>query len=207
MTDNQDSKIIWGAQAKEALRREAYTPPTDRPLTAGDLALSALRLHDEYLSIPQDRGGPNGTKGRAHQAWLDAKASALTARPATSAASEGEGADDSISLFETVCEYLLGEGPLRGQQFGDEPPTMKSGRLARYWWRHDLREARDQIIAALASPPVSERERELEGLVVELLKHSVSLYGNPNDDDHGIGLIHARARALTAQPAGEPTHG
>lgn len=43
------------------------------------LAMRALELHDAYLAIPQDRGGPTGPKGRAHQAWLDAKALATGA--------------------------------------------------------------------------------------------------------------------------------
>ena len=59
------------------------------------------------------------------------------------------------------------------------------------------------VVQLQSAPPVSERERELEALVVELLGHSVSRFGNPTDETHGIGLIHARARALTAQPAGE----
>lgn len=58
-------------------------------------ALTALRLHDAYLAVPQDRGGPNGTKGRAHQAWLDAKAEALSLADAMLAqrarTTEGEG--------------------------------------------------------------------------------------------------------------------
>ena len=44
--------------------------------TAATLALQALQLYDVYTALPQDRGGPNGPKGRAHQAWLDAKAEA-----------------------------------------------------------------------------------------------------------------------------------
>lgn len=50
---------------------------TARLIAAAPDLLEALMLHDAYLALPQDRGGPNGTKGRAHQAWLNAKAAAI----------------------------------------------------------------------------------------------------------------------------------
>ena len=50
-----------------------------------DLALKALRLYEDYLALPQDRGGPTGPKGAALQAFLDAKTEALAADDAASA--------------------------------------------------------------------------------------------------------------------------
>lgn len=37
---------------------------------------------------------------------------------------------------------------------------------------------------------------ERDELIAELLRHSVSHYGNPTDETFGVGLAHARARAL-----------
>lgn len=48
-----------------------------------DLAIKALRLYEAYESLPTDRGGKNGPKGKAWQAFLDAKKEALNPEPIT----------------------------------------------------------------------------------------------------------------------------
>lgn len=51
-------------------------------------ALEALRLYDIYDKMPSDRGGKNGPRGRAYQAFVDAKEAALSpAQPPVGAAS------------------------------------------------------------------------------------------------------------------------
>ena len=46
------------------------------------------------------------------------------------------GVDVSDEMVEVV-KFLLGEGPLRGAWFGEEPPDAL-GPMPRYWWRKDL---------------------------------------------------------------------
>ena len=114
---------------------------------------------------------------------------ALSARPATSAASE-------------VVEGWLSD-------------AMDAALHKRDF---NLTEASDAILAALASPPVSERERELEGEVVRLREAGLAIYTYANDtlsgrvdgpDDRAwqracVVEVRNRARTfLTAQPAGE----
>lgn len=48
-----------------------------RLIAAAPELLEALMLFDAYLALPQDRGGPTGPKGLAHQAWIDAKNAAI----------------------------------------------------------------------------------------------------------------------------------
>lgn len=38
-----------------------------------------------------------------------------------------------------------------------------------------------------------------EGMIRELLEISISHYGHPTDESFGIGLLHARARALCGE--------
>lgn len=44
---------------------------------------------------------------------------------------------------------------------------------------------------------------ELFDVVAELLRHSVSHYGNPTDETDGVGLVHAKARAAIAKATGQ----
>lgn len=47
-----------------------------------------------------------------------------------------------------VFKFLLGEGPLRGVEFGDRHPDERGA----FWWRKDLRAARAAQPAASAEP-------------------------------------------------------
>lgn len=60
------------------------------------VALEALRLHKVWEDLPQDRGGANGPKGRALQAFLVARDSALSAQPA----------DDTADILKAVDGYV-----------------------------------------------------------------------------------------------------
>ena len=77
-----------GISAKESrkpvTRFNTFARPTTpealanaRLIAAAPELLEALMLFDAYLAIPQDRGGPTGPKGLAHQAWIDAKNAAI----------------------------------------------------------------------------------------------------------------------------------
>jgi len=48
-----------------------------RLIAAAPRLLAALRLYDHWAAMPQDRGGKNGPKGRAHAAFLAAKDAAI----------------------------------------------------------------------------------------------------------------------------------
>lgn len=190
MTDNQDSKI-----------GDAVQPPTDRPLTAGDWIewhggenpVPGQRVDVRFRDGSVDCGDPSddwdwpwGVSIPDH----DVIAYRI-ARPATSAASEGEGKP------EAIAEII--------RQWAPETPSS----------RHLCAEA---ILAALASPPVSERERELEGAaddlvgVVERIEGAVRHGTWRNESGERLKdtpewarfyLAVNRARRLTAQPAGE----
>lgn len=142
------------------------TPPTDRPLTAGDLeqiAFNLCSLHDFDPSFV-------ASQERFAKAVITEYE---RARPATSAASEVEGAVNHLTA------RLTKPGAFRI----DDEAHLRT------------------VLAALASPP-SERERELEALVADFLTfaRSGSHFAYP------LGSLQ-RLEALTAQPAGEPTHG
>lgn len=49
----------------------------NRVKEAGPDLLAALQLHIEYESIPADRGGENGRKGRAWKAFIEARDNAV----------------------------------------------------------------------------------------------------------------------------------
>lgn len=67
---------VQSDSSMQAMARSAEFRALEAEAVAADL-LDALRLHDAYMAIPQDRGGQNGPKGKAHQAWLDAKSAAI----------------------------------------------------------------------------------------------------------------------------------
>jgi hypothetical protein len=46
-----------------------------------------------------------------------------------------------LDELEGVVKFLLGERPLDGRWFGDDPPVTASGMKRHYWWRTDLRKA------------------------------------------------------------------
>lgn len=50
-----------------------------QPREVLERALKALRLFDTYERMPADRGGKNGPRGRAWQAFVEAKDAVLRA--------------------------------------------------------------------------------------------------------------------------------
>lgn len=52
--------------------------------------------------------------------------------------------DAALAKLETVIEFLMGEGPMKGRSFGD-----RYDHLGPFWWRTDLREARDDLLKAM----------------------------------------------------------
>lgn len=46
---------------------------------------------------------------------------------------------------DPVFAFLMGEGPLEGRHFGDDPPTNDKGRKTPYWWRTHLRTAIERL--------------------------------------------------------------
>lgn len=202
MTDNQDSKIISGAQAKEALRREACTPPTDRPLTAGDVPLlregdvlrdSAGRtctfdhmVRDDYLLA---RIGEGSSSGAGIGAFT------FVSRPATSAASEGEAMRLVPDRVLTDAIYWMARGYERVHSMPRVSDTELANKIEGA--KAALGRARD---AALASPPVSERERELEGALkrISAMTPGAANAGSPRDLHLTVKAI--ADEALTAQP-------
>lgn len=199
MTDDKGSKI--GGVVQE--------PPTGRPLTAGDAnaiaevawntarALSASEEEDDSGPWPPAAGLYSWQKDDSEycRAVEIAKAEAFLAAFFRPAASD-EGAGRALKELRFLANL--------------ERNTDRLGSvMIANWIIQDL--------AALASPPVSERERELEGALLEMvgvvraagvgnLMNGVQL----GQVAWGVKATDALARsdlALTAQPAGEPTHG
>ena len=204
----------------------AQTPPTDRPLTAGDWiewhggenpvpgTWAEVRHRGHIMGFKEGWGTADNMRWSHNGSNEDIIAYRLS-RPATSAASEGEGQELLVQLDDYFDRYI---GATRGEDMSLEEMLISKSRT---------------LLAALASPPVSERERELEGLFAALRENSwdlrcISLPTGGDDCDIGwrvVGHWQAEPReraiaevfhddpaaavraALTAQPAGEPTHG
>ena len=186
-------------------------PPTDRPLTAGDVPL--LREGDVLrCTNPHTRAHLEGQewifKKRTHNApgqgndivlkggHLSTWSGIFTfvSRPATSAASEGEWAVSKSDAIRAVDAC--------GGTYS--PDEERSGYADGH--REALTAALSVLSAlpALASPPVSERERELKGALEGLLNTSGA---RPSKGYNSMKYSEAVTRAenllLTAQPAGE----
>lgn len=156
MTDNQDSVTAGAAQ-----------PPTDRPLTAGDvLPMMALAMDKLMRAFPADCMPSASVCVEVANAVNAAKE--VINRPATSAASEG-----AVDRVMAVLNHWF-DGRARIDRNSDmvaqlaalaSPPVSAEGleecdtcgRLKVMGCRCDY-----------ASPPVSERERELEGALREI---------------------------------------
>ncbi len=48
--------------------------------------------------------------------------------------------DPLLEKLNTLIDFFLGEQPIDGIWFGEDPPDRR-----KYWWRQDLREARQQL--------------------------------------------------------------
>lgn len=180
MTDNQDSVTAGAVQ-----------PPTDRPLTAGDFpwikpmaeALAGYEadygegLDDmhELGRIDESRATPSFRIRVGHVRAL----AEILSRPATSAASEGARAI-AKRLLSTNFDFL-------------HPKMEPSEQLE---FEDSITNA---ITNALASPPVSERERELEGALREIEAMCPATCETSLAHD----MAQIASEALTAQPAGE----
>lgn len=168
------------------------TPPTDRPLTAGDYEsladlhtikgwLHGLATNPDLNDVVADGGV---TVGDCYQQEAREFAGRIgrviehAARPATSAASEG-----SVNSPDMPGAY---EGDVF---FGDPKNTTK----ATHRW------SGGQWTSLEASPPVSERERELEAMLVEVRAAIPARSAR----SHFFELAQKIDKALTAQPAGE----
>lgn len=111
-------------------------------------------------------------------------------RPATSAASEGE-----VSWW-----WVKGAKRLCGEEVFSRNRTMIAA------WEDSDQVEIIPLYAALASPPVSERERELEGALRMAANRMDRLALEVQFDTRlraEAAEWVAEARALTAQPAGE----
>ena len=176
------------------------TPPTDRPLTAGDarmmeqIAHNLCSLHDFDVALV---------------AGLERFAKAVIteyerARPATSAASEGEGEPMRLVSDRVLADALYWMA--RGYERVHSMPRVSDTELANKIEGAKAALGRARDAAALSSPPVSERERELEGALRGALPYLEVLHSTSNGKEaRGIvwRVIQRAADALTAQPAGE----
>ena len=202
------------------------TPPTDRPLTAGDVPTMTVTLVRHQVSgtmcIRKWEGGDDFEPG-THVLGPLCLVHHLS-RPATSAASEGEAMRLVPDRVLTDAIYWMA----RGYERVHSMPRVSDTELANKIEGAKAALGRARDAAALASPPVSERERELEGALRDLFQYAERQECG-HEDTHRGGLIWticdgcgkkwaddeggfvpyvepspiARARALTAQPAGE----
>lgn len=245
MTDNQDSVTAGAVQ-----------PPTDRPLTAGDV----FHFYESRMiagmapstAVWVDARGVLYEREDGERKWADHNSDhdiTFVARPATSAASEGEGVEPWEPAAEAMCAEVikraevtcrkatdeLYEGLLYSvQDYLRENVTLNlSGELERaHGYERDARTAlveiakaagvdfvdsrdgverqKERILAALASPPVSERERELEGALGliadgwDVIESSGSMgemtLQAPDDWEGDQTEIVVKFHGLTAQP-------
>ena len=178
------------------------TPPTDRPLTASDW----IEWHGGENPVPGQmvdvelRDGSDADYMNSDDLRWDHPCDdddIIAYRLSRPAASEGvgelkadftrshpSGMDDST--YEQIEDAL---------DRADAPIIGEAGRFLTL----------AQRVAALASPPVSERERELEGALRGAVPYLEALHSTCNGKEaRGFvwGVIQ-KARALTAQPAGE----
>ena len=186
------------------------TPPTDRPLTAGDVPLlregDVLRVVEAgsfLLGRGLVDGGPAivrsvdppyvdvyGPKERSHN-----RPSRFTfvSRPATSAASEVEGLDlydDKVQAGIAWTLRQVGEAlGLTTWTQGDGSESVEGdvgAEIHTILVDAGLRDPETNEMAALASPPVSERERELEGALEWALDQAGSEHPHyPERGDNG----------------------
>ena len=98
----------------------------------GRIAANQHNADELTAALAQDRaaqaGAPVDTS--TNEAWIARAESKLATQP------PAVGVDVSDEMVEVV-KFLLGEGPLRGAWFGEEPPDAL-GPMPRYWWRKDL---------------------------------------------------------------------
>ena len=207
------------------------TPPTDRPLTAGDVPLlregDVLRcinphsaeihkLGTQYVFEELTGNKPGGgndirLQGSRLSTWSGIFA--FVSRPATSAASEvAPFAEGGIGhAMQERGHAYLNDYVLSTDGADYEPNEFERSLLEDFMSGLLCDEAMFGPVrallaqqAALASPPVSERERELEGALRNLL----GAFDTPiarrrlPPTDFSCAAID-QARALTAQPAGE----
>lgn len=65
---------------------------------------------------------------------------------------------DLVARLREVIAFLLGEAPLDGRWYGDEPPRGEghiAGYGAPYWWRKPLREAASALRSSGEAKPVA----------------------------------------------------
>lgn len=233
MTDNQDSKIGDAAQ-----------PPTDRPLTAGDVLWMVHILGpDDVIPAPDHRSAVDQCAD-INRAMTDMDGSVLcVAVPALWTGSKGaheEGLKSIVETWDTRAHTAPGvvlsatdracyeypdahDGPLRsayvaGAEAYSAAQQMDSG-LETWLNARDLMPRGpwdwpsiiamlDHHEAALASPPVSERERELEGalrVIANASRRSETMFGGKMSDVTRVfvNITRVAESAITAQPAGE----
>lgn len=238
MTDNQDSKIKVGVQ----------TPPTDRPLTAGDVHLlregdvlkctspggsldegqeftfvrTAPRelgriylldrdyhpfLCDRFTFVSRPAASDEGVttsvpvEGQcftSEQDWINRASRALTCHADYNNTEHGDAKGWRGPHFTALCFDRAGNRIRNGADF--KRATHEN--TYPVWWIWP-----DQIVPALASPPVSERERELSFLLDRLTDFENALGESAERivrEWHGhVAPSIARLSALTSQPAGE----
>lgn len=200
------------------------TPVTDRPLTAEDVAL--LREGDllrvvEVGSFLLGRGLVDGGKaivrsvdppyvdvyGPKERSHNRASRFTFVSRPTSVSADPVGGVTSGAGEAETqTC--------VDWDEYADDIADAISDSMDMDWTSSDgaravvrwLNENAPYSPALTPSPPVqlSERERALEGALRGLLSEVDRVAAAQGWGDHGE---RERARALTAQPAGEPTHG
>ena len=158
------------------------TPPTDRPLTAGDVPL--LREGDVLRIVPGRIGA--GELRTFLRAWGEEIV-------------EVEDTDESYcpDCYNFISRPVKGVEPVAYRWMW---PGTNEWHYADYNLHPDA-ETVQPLYAALASPPVSERERELEGALANLLgafDTPIARRRLPPTDFSRAAID--QARALTAQP-------
>lgn len=152
-TGTKDSCLLVSAKLTEAFLDGAFAASNSAPQASEAVRDAALEeaaqavLDDEGDSLSSHAANRHSAaRIRALKAQADKDgAQSPTNRPESRASIESKGgaldggdcAKGAGDELAPVFQFLLGEGPLRGVYFGDQPPDERGA----YWWRKDLRAA------------------------------------------------------------------
>ena len=187
----------WDTDGTDGASREGVRESVLRVLAAAAPLSSASDAG--CTSVPV-----KGQCFRSEQDWINRASRALTRHPDYNNTEHGDAKGWRGPHFTALCFDQAGNRMRNGADF--KRATQEN--TYPVWWIWP-----DQIVPALASPPVSERERELEGalgLIADgwgVIESSGSMgemtLQAPDDWEGDQTEIVVKFHGLTAQPAGE----
>ena len=104
---------------------------------------------------------------------------------------------ERVAIPLVAFEFLMGEGPMAGCQFGEYHPTRKGA----FWWRRIIREQMD----AMSAPVVADAAKSLSSQIDRLASYIMAeIDGEPSESegavDTAIRIMRKQAAAIAAVP-------